>query len=101
MQAPATRFEPTRTGGARFYFAGEGHTLGNPLREQLMRDPRVAKAGYRDPEEGDAHLEFDVVTRPNTVAPQVALAEALAHLQALALHCRDQFRAALDKPHAH
>lgn len=66
---------------ATFTLAREDHTLGNLLRMELLRDPRVRFAGYKHPHP----LDNDILVRVQgsiTLSPAVALEEAAKRLEA-------------------
>ncbi|CAD5227552.1 unnamed protein product [Bursaphelenchus okinawaensis] len=66
---------------AIFTFNKEDHTLGNLLKHQLLKDPQVLFAGYRNPHP----LEHKFILRVQTTAdttPQAALKQAIEDLLA-------------------
>ncbi|RUO96736.1 hypothetical protein BC936DRAFT_141539 [Jimgerdemannia flammicorona] len=64
---------------ATFMIEREDHTLGNMLRMQLLKDPRVLFAGYKVPHP----LEHNFMVRIQTIpgcSPGVALGDAVTEL---------------------
>mmetsp|Transcript_12812 Transcript_12812/g.32444 ORF Transcript_12812/g.32444 Transcript_12812/m.32444 type:complete len:165 (-) Transcript_12812:283-777(-) len=55
-----------------FKIEREDHTLGNLLRMQLLRDPRVFFAGYKAPHPLEYHILIRVQTRPDPSASAAA-----------------------------
>ncbi|KAJ8663761.1 hypothetical protein O0I10_000034 [Lichtheimia ornata] len=64
---------------ATFKIEREDHTLGNMLRSQLLKDPRVLFAGYKVPHPLEHNFHVKVQTVPGT-APGQALKDATSEL---------------------
>jgi len=64
----------------RFVLEREDHTVGNLLRERLLRDPRVLFSAYRVPHPLEPRLELRVQT-DGSVAPEEAVRDALIDLK--------------------
>ncbi|KAG2226101.1 hypothetical protein INT45_011718 [Circinella minor] len=64
---------------ATFKIEREDHTLGNMLRAQLLKDPRVLFAGYKVPHPLEHNFLIKVQTVPGT-APGQALKDATSEL---------------------
>ncbi|KAI9312476.1 DNA-directed RNA polymerase [Dichotomocladium elegans] len=64
---------------ATFKIEREDHTLGNMLRSQLLKDPRVMFAGYKVPHPLEHNFLVKVQTVPGT-APGQALKDATSEL---------------------
>ncbi|ORY96745.1 DNA-directed RNA polymerase [Syncephalastrum racemosum] len=64
---------------ATFCIEREDHTLGNMLRSQLLKDPRVLFAGYKVPHPLEHNFLIKVQTVPG-VAPGQALKDATSEL---------------------
>lgn len=73
--------EDTKIEGAtNFTIIKEDHTLGNPLRVQLLRYPEVLFAGYRIPHPMEQKLTLKIQTKVDT-NPRVALMDAMRDLK--------------------
>jgi len=73
--------EDTKIEGAtNFTITKEDHTIGNPLRVQLLRDPSVLFAGYRLPHPLETKLQIKIQTK-STSNPQLALTDAISSLK--------------------
>jgi DNA-directed RNA polymerase II subunit RPB11 len=73
--------EDTKIEGAtNFTFTKEDHTIGNPLRVQLLRSPDVLFAGYRLPHPLETKLTLKIQTKSDT-NPHVALMDAMKDLK--------------------
>ncbi|OZJ06604.1 hypothetical protein BZG36_00438 [Bifiguratus adelaidae] len=64
---------------ATFTIEREDHTLGNLLRMQLLKDPRVLFAGYKVPHPLEHNFIIKVQTIPSC-SPEIALGEAITEL---------------------
>ena len=64
-----------------FLFNKEDHTVGNLLRMQLLRDPKVRFAGYMMPHPLENCLRLKLQTTSSTTAPMEALSAAIEDLQ--------------------
>jgi len=64
-----------------FIFNKEDHTVGNLLRMQLLRDPKVRFAGYMLPHPLINSLKLKIQTTSSTTAPMEALSAAIEDLQ--------------------
>lgn len=72
----------------------EDHTLGNMIRSQLLKDPNVIFAGYKNPHP----LEHKIVIRIQTTSdytPQDALMNAITDLMAELSLFEERFRDAI------
>lgn len=82
---------------AHFIINKEDHTLGNLLRAQLLKDPKVLFAGYKVPHP----LEYKFVLRVQTTEgymPQEALSTAITDLISELNLLEEQFKeAVIDK----
>jgi len=67
-------------GATNFTITKEDHTIGNPLRVQLLRDPSVLFAGYRLPHPLETKLQIKIQTK-STSNPQLALTDAISSLK--------------------
>mmetsp|Transcript_8401 Transcript_8401/g.19846 ORF Transcript_8401/g.19846 Transcript_8401/m.19846 type:complete len:124 (-) Transcript_8401:63-434(-) len=67
-------------GAANFTIIKEDHTIGNPLRCQLLRDPSVLFAGYRLPHPLEQKMQLKIQTK-STSNPQLALTDAITTLK--------------------
>mmetsp|Transcript_48833 Transcript_48833/g.71598 ORF Transcript_48833/g.71598 Transcript_48833/m.71598 type:complete len:124 (+) Transcript_48833:32-403(+) len=73
--------EDTKIEGAtNFTFIKEDHTIGNPIRVQLLRYPDVLFAGYRLPHPLETKLTLKIQTKSDT-NPHVVLMDALRDLK--------------------
>lgn len=75
--APDTKVSNSGT----FVFNKEDHTVGNLLRMQLLRDPKVRFAGYMLPHPLTNCLRLKLQTTSSTTAPIEALSAAIEDLQ--------------------
>jgi len=84
---------------ASFKFAKEDHTIGNILRSQLLRDPKVLFAGYKI-----AHpLEYEFVLRIQTTddySPAQALQNCLTDLISEVSLLHERFTSAIKEKKA-
>ncbi|KAH0485249.1 MAG: uncharacterized protein KVP18_001325 [Porospora cf. gigantea A] len=69
----------------------EDHTLGNLMRCQLMRDPDVVFAGYRNPHPLENVIEIRIQTN-GTKSPHRALSECVTLLKAETDSLQKQFK---------
>ncbi|KAJ1486912.1 DNA-directed RNA polymerase [Baffinella frigidus] len=67
-------------GAANFTLIKEDHTIGNPLRVALLRDPSVLFAGYRLPHPLINKMQLKIQTK-STSNPQLALTDAITALK--------------------
>ncbi|PIK41342.1 putative DNA-directed RNA polymerase II subunit RPB11-a-like [Apostichopus japonicus] len=77
-----------------FHVQKEDHTLGNMLRAQLLKDPKVLFAGYRQPHP----LENKFLLRVQTTAdysPQEALTSAITDLISEVSLLEERFKVAI------
>mmetsp|Transcript_12506 Transcript_12506/g.24908 ORF Transcript_12506/g.24908 Transcript_12506/m.24908 type:complete len:124 (+) Transcript_12506:152-523(+) len=81
-------------GAANFKIIKEDHTIGNPLRCQLLRDPSVMFAGYRMPHPLEMHMQLKIQTK-STSNPQLALTDAITTLKTELKHLDGQFEEAV------
>ncbi|CEF68974.1 DNA-directed RNA polymerase II subunit RPB11 [Strongyloides ratti] len=58
---------------AIFEIVKEDHTLGNLLKHQLLKDPNVLFAGYRNPHPLEHKFHLRIQTTPDTTPTQVLL----------------------------
>mmetsp|Transcript_17361 Transcript_17361/g.42433 ORF Transcript_17361/g.42433 Transcript_17361/m.42433 type:complete len:124 (-) Transcript_17361:368-739(-) len=79
---------------ANFMLIKEDHTIGNPLRVQLLRDQSVLFAGYRMPHPLEDKMQLKIQTK-STSNPQLALTDALRALQDELVHLQTQFDGAV------
>mmetsp|Transcript_853 Transcript_853/g.3286 ORF Transcript_853/g.3286 Transcript_853/m.3286 type:complete len:122 (+) Transcript_853:161-526(+) len=63
-----------------FIVQKEDHTLGNPIRMQLHRDPNVVFAGYQVPHPSDNRIVIKVHTNKDS-SPMQAMTESVEHLR--------------------
>eukprot|EP00802_Teleaulax_amphioxeia_P017787 Tamp_17953.p3 GENE.Tamp_17953~~Tamp_17953.p3 ORF type:complete len:124 (+),score=46.22 Tamp_17953:83-454(+) len=76
-----TETEDTKIEGAtNFTFIKEDHTIGNPLRVQLLRYPEVLFAGYRLPHPLETKLTLKIQTKAETNG-HVVLLDAMKDLK--------------------
>ncbi|KXS18431.1 RBP11-like subunits of RNA polymerase [Gonapodya prolifera JEL478] len=66
---------------ATFTLQAEDHTVGNVLRQQLLRNPRVLFAGYRVPHPLEQKVEIKVQTVPTTTPVKVMVEDIQAILR--------------------
>ncbi|KAL3068079.1 hypothetical protein niasHS_011083 [Heterodera schachtii] len=79
---------------AVFTFNKEDHTLGNLLKHQLLKDPKVLFAGYRNPHPLEHKILLRVQTNPETT-PMEALNNAIEDLVAEFSLLEERFRDAI------
>ncbi|KAH7715161.1 DNA-directed RNA polymerase II subunit RPB11-a [Aphelenchoides avenae] len=79
---------------AVFTFNKEDHTLGNLLKHQLLRDPQVLFAGYRNPHPLENKILLRIQTTPETT-PADALQNAITDLLAELSLFEERFRDAV------
>ncbi|CAD5123617.1 DgyrCDS11944 [Dimorphilus gyrociliatus] len=72
----------------------EDHTIGNILRCQLLKDPKVLFAGYKHPHPLEHKIVLRVQTTPDTT-PQIALTEAITDLISEVSLLEERFRDAI------
>jgi DNA-directed RNA polymerase II subunit RPB11 len=65
----------------QFTFNKEDHTLGNLLRHQLLRDPRVRFTGYMLPHPLIHKCIFKVQTTSSTISPEEVVSSAIDDLK--------------------
>mmetsp|Transcript_27480 Transcript_27480/g.53603 ORF Transcript_27480/g.53603 Transcript_27480/m.53603 type:complete len:124 (+) Transcript_27480:89-460(+) len=65
---------------ANFTVIKEDHTIGNPIRVQLLRNPDVIFAGYRMPHPLEDKMRLKIQTKSSTT-PVTALGDAIVALQ--------------------
>ena len=83
---------------AVFTINKEDHTLGNMIRQQLLKDPNVLFAGYKNPHP----LEHKVVLRIQTTSdytPQDALMNAITDLISELSLFEERFKECLKERH--
>ena len=73
----------------------EDHTLGNLLRMQLLRDPRVTFAGYLQPHPLIPRIDLKVQTSSSNSTPHTVLNHALEALSDETQFMKQQFEEAL------
>ena len=76
---------------ACFYLNKEDHTLGNVLRDQLLKDPKVIFAGCRWTHPLENRMMIRVQTTPDHT-PQAAFTEAVNALTRELEHLEDRLR---------
>jgi DNA-directed RNA polymerase II subunit RPB11 len=74
-----------------FYLNKEDHTLGNVIRDQLLRDPKVIFAGCRWTHPLENRMMIRVQTTPDW-SPQNAFTEAVNALTRELEHLEDRLR---------
>lgn len=74
-----------------FVILKEDHTLGNPLRCQLLRDERVVFAGYRLPHPLVNVMNLKIRSRPES-DPQTLLITAIDQLSTEVTSIKEQFQ---------
>uniref|UniRef100_A0A915D8B4 Probable DNA-directed RNA polymerase II subunit RPB11 n=1 Tax=Ditylenchus dipsaci TaxID=166011 RepID=A0A915D8B4_9BILA len=79
---------------AVFTFHKEDHTLGNLLKHQLLKDPQVLFAGYRNPHPLFHKINLRIQTTPETT-PADALNSAITDLLAELSLFDERFRDAI------
>ncbi|KAI1718839.1 RNA polymerase rpb3/Rpb11 dimerization domain-containing protein [Ditylenchus destructor] len=79
---------------AVFTFNKEDHTLGNLLKHQLLKDPQVLFAGYRNPHPLEHKILLRIQTTPETT-PADALNSAITDLTAELSLFEERFREAI------
>ncbi|TKR83266.1 hypothetical protein L596_016887 [Steinernema carpocapsae] len=79
---------------AIFTILKEDHTLGNMLKHQLLKDPQVLFAGYRNPHPLDHKILLRIQTTPDTT-PADALISAITDLMAELSLFEERFRDAV------
>ncbi|XP_065186336.1 DNA-directed RNA polymerase II subunit RPB11-a-like [Sycon ciliatum] len=79
---------------ASFLIMKEDHTLGNALRAQLLRDPKVIFAGYRVPHPLENKLIIRVQTTPD-YTPQEAFSNAITDLTSEISLLEERFKQAI------
>jgi len=57
----------------------EDHTIGNLIRTQLLKDPKVLFAGYKVPHPLESKIQIRIQTTPQ-YSPQLALTNAITDL---------------------
>ncbi len=62
---------------ATYVVKDEGHTLGNSLRNQLMKDPRVNLCGYTVPHPMESIIKMRLQTNSSDVHSTLALKDGL------------------------
>ena len=80
---------------AVFTFNKEDHTLGNLLKHQLLKDPRVLFAGYRNPHPLEHRIFLRVQTDSSTTPAEVldsAITDLTAELSLLEERFREVIR---------
>ncbi|XP_026819899.1 DNA-directed RNA polymerase II subunit RPB11-like [Rhopalosiphum maidis] len=65
---------------AIFTINKEDHTLGNMIRNQLLKDPKVLFAGYKQPHPLEHKFELRVQTKSSEYTPQDALTNSVTDL---------------------
>ncbi|XP_014254851.1 DNA-directed RNA polymerase II subunit RPB11 [Cimex lectularius] len=79
---------------ALFTINKEDHTLGNMIRNQLLKDPKVLFAGYKVPHPLDPKFVIRIQTT-NDETPQNALKNAIADLIAELSLFEERFKEAI------
>jgi len=64
---------------AIFTINKEDHTLGNLVRQQLLKDPQVLFAGYKVPHPLESKIQIRIQTTPD-YSPQEALTNSITDL---------------------
>jgi DNA-directed RNA polymerase II subunit RPB11 len=88
----------------QFVILKEGHTLGNLLRMQLLRDKRVMFAGYKCPHPLQPKFELKVRTTPENNPISVtrdACADLKLELQSIESQLKLQFEHSREVQHSH
>ncbi|XP_060844452.1 DNA-directed RNA polymerase II subunit RPB11-like isoform X1 [Rhopalosiphum padi] len=80
---------------AIFTINKEDHTLGNMIRNQLLKDPRVLFAGYKQPHPLEHKFELRVQTKSSEYTPQDALTNSVTDLLAELSLFEERFKDAL------
>lgn len=83
------------TNAGTFVIHKEDHTLGNLLRMQLLRDPKVLFAGYRCPHPLKSIVEVKVRTEEGYL-PSDAVTQSIVDLSRELRGIEDQLRAEVD-----
>eukprot|EP00922_Rhytidocystis_sp_ex-Travisia-forbesii_P061979 GHVS01091785.1.p1 GENE.GHVS01091785.1~~GHVS01091785.1.p1 ORF type:complete len:180 (+),score=22.25 GHVS01091785.1:164-703(+) len=73
-----------------FHLAGEDHTLGNLVKIELLKNPHVKFAGYRQPHPLERRIELRVQTEDDTT-PIRAMEESIYQLRATMMNFSDKF----------
>ncbi|XP_025207569.1 DNA-directed RNA polymerase II subunit RPB11-like [Melanaphis sacchari] len=73
----------------------EDHTLGNMIRNQLLKDPNVLFAGYKQPHPLEHKFEIRVQTKSSEYTPRDALTNSLADLLAELSLLEERFKDAI------
>ncbi|KAK0407480.1 hypothetical protein QR680_019217 [Steinernema hermaphroditum] len=79
---------------AIFTILKEDHTLGNLIKHQLLKDPQVLFAGYRNPHPLDHKIILRIQTTSDTT-PADALTSAITDLMAELSLFEERFREAV------
>ncbi|XP_050540261.1 DNA-directed RNA polymerase II subunit RPB11 [Daktulosphaira vitifoliae] len=82
------------TNAAIFTVNKEDHTLGNMIRNQLLKDPNVLFAGYKQPHPLEHKFELRIQTTSD-YTPQDALTNAITDLLAELSLFEERFKEAL------
>ncbi|KAH9946881.1 RBP11-like subunits of RNA polymerase [Amylocystis lapponica] len=81
---------------ATYQIHDEGHTLGNPLRWMLMKNPKVEFCGYSLPHPSENHFHLRVQMYDN-LSSLTALLTALADLDKLFETIDDTYKESLQR----
>eukprot|EP00922_Rhytidocystis_sp_ex-Travisia-forbesii_P061959 GHVS01091753.1.p1 GENE.GHVS01091753.1~~GHVS01091753.1.p1 ORF type:complete len:178 (+),score=32.34 GHVS01091753.1:2-535(+) len=73
-----------------FHLAGEDHTIGNLVKIELLKNPHVKFAGYRQPHPLERRIELRVQTEEDTT-PIRAMEECIYQLRATMMNFSDKF----------
>nr|SVE92800.1 EOG090X0LBP [Megafenestra aurita] len=76
-----------------FIFKGEGHTLGNALRNLILKNPDVIFCGYTIPHPSENKLHLRIETREMSAVD--VLREGLEQLKSLSDHILQTFETAV------
>jgi len=75
-----------------YVFKNQGHTLGNMLRDQLLRYPEVQFAGYSIPHPGEHVMHLRIQTQPGSgIATDDVLKKALRDIMLMCNHVEELF----------
>lgn len=85
------RKEVNVSDAALFTLNKEDHTLGNILKTQLLRDPKVLFAGYKNPHPLENRVVIRVQTTPD-YSPQEAFTNAITDLLSELSLLEERFR---------
>eukprot|EP00406_Dinophysis_acuminata_P061079 CAMPEP_0179293436 /NCGR_PEP_ID=MMETSP0797-20121207/43372_1 /TAXON_ID=47934 /ORGANISM="Dinophysis acuminata, Strain DAEP01" /LENGTH=115 /DNA_ID=CAMNT_0021002583 /DNA_START=40 /DNA_END=387 /DNA_ORIENTATION=+ len=89
-----TQVDPTV---ATYQFRGEDHTLGNAMRNMLMKDPDVEFAGYSVPHPLQDYMNLRVQTHKDTKTADEAVVVALDGLTGVCDHILKTYKKAVKK----